>query len=210
MIRILIVDDHVVVRAGLSQILGEMDDMSVVGQAEDGQKALDFVRKNSVDLVLLDVSMPGISSLDVVKELKSMKPWVKVLVLSMYSEEVYALRFLRAGASGYITKKRPQEELIDAIRRVADGGKYIDSSFAEKFLFETQADPDKPLHESLSDREYEVMCLIAGGNTVSEIAKQLKISTKTVSTHRARILNKMQMSSNAELMHYAFRNKLVE
>ncbi len=209
MIRVLIVDDHAIVRAGVRQILEGQADIQVIGEAENGQNALDFVRKHPLDLVLLDVSMPGISSLDVVKEIKDLKPQVNVLILSMYAEDVYALRFLRGGASGYITKKRPQDELVQAIRKVASGGKYIDSSFAEKYLF-GQTDADMPPHEKLSDREYQVFCMIASGKPVSEIGHELCLSVKTISTHRARIMEKMRMTNNAELMHYAFKHKLVE
>ena len=210
MIKILIADDHPIVREGLKQILHEAPDMVVADEASNGQEVLEKVWKNNYDVVLLDISMPGISGLDILKQLKSHKPELSVLVLTMYPEEQYAVRVLRAGASGYLTKESAPDELINAIRKVSLGRKYVSSSLAEKLAFELEIDSEKPLHETLSDREYEVMCMIASGKTVKEIAEELFLSIKTISTYRSRILEKMKMKSNAELIHYAIKNRLVD
>lgn len=210
MIKILIADDHTIVRKGLKQILSETSDMVVAGEAGNGQEVLDKVRKNGYDVILLDISMPGRSGLDIMRELKTEYPRLPVLVLSMYPEEQYAVRVLRAGASGYLTKESAPDELIAAIRKVVVGKKYVSSSLAEKLAFYLETDTGKPLHETLSDREYQVMCMIASGKTVGDIAENLSLSVKTISTYRSRILEKMKMSTNAELTHYAIQNKLVE
>ncbi len=210
MIKILIADDHAIFRHGLRQILEENPDMFVGGEASNGQDVLDQVWRSDFDLLLLDINMPGMSGLEALKQLKTQKPKLKVLVLSMYPEEQYAIRALKAGASGYITKASASEELIEAIRKVSQGGKYVSASLAEKLLFDFEADVDKPLHELLSDREYEVLCMIASGKTVSQIAEELCLSVKTVSTHRVRILEKMRMKNNAELTNYAIKQKLID
>lgn len=209
MIRILIADDHTIVRKGLKQIISETSDMVVAGEAGDGQEVLNKIKKNGFDVVLLDISMPGRTGLDILRELKNEKPRLPVLVLSMYPEEQYAVRVLRAGASGYLTKESAPDELIAAIRRVSIGKKYVTPSLAEKLAVDLDVDSEKPIHETLSDREYQVMCMIASGKTVGEIAEKLALSVKTVSTYRARILDKMKMKNNAELTHYAIQNKLV-
>lgn len=210
MIKILIADDHPVVRKGLKEIIEEIPDMAVRGEASTGQEALEKARKGDFDIVVLDISMPGGNGLDILKQLKDEKPELSVLVLSMYPEEQYAVRVLRAGASGYLTKESAPEELIAAIRKASKGGKYISSSLAEKLAFDLEIDVERPLHETLSDREYQVMCMIASGKTLKEIAEELFLSVKTISTYRSRILEKMKMKSNAELTHYAIKHRLVE
>jgi DNA-binding NarL/FixJ family response regulator len=209
MIKILIADDHSIVREGLKQILAETSDMKVVDEAINGQEVLDKVLKNDYDLIVLDISMPGRDGLDILKQLKSDRPKLPVLVLSMYPEEQYALRVLRAGASGYLTKESAPEELIKAIKKVSTGKKYISPSFAEKIAYIVDINTEKPPHETLSDREHQVMCMIASGKTVKEIADELVLSIKTISTYRTRILEKMGMKNNAELTYYAIKNRLV-
>jgi two-component system invasion response regulator UvrY len=208
-IRLLIGDDHAVVRKGMKQILAETKDIVVADEAGNGREVLEKVRKNDFDMVLLDISMPGRDGLEVLKELKSLKPKLPVLMLSMYPEEQYAVRSLRSGASGYLTKDSATDELISAIRKVSSGGKYVSASLAEKLVHKLGADVEKPLHEALSDREYQVMCMIASGKTVKEMGEELSLSVKTVSTYRSRILNKMRLKGNAELTRYAIDNKLV-
>jgi len=209
MIKILIADDHAIVRKGLKQIIAETTDMVVADEACDGQEVLGKLRKDSFDMVLLDIAMPGKTGLDILRELKAENPKLPVLVLSMYPEEQYAVRVLKAGASGYLTKESAPDELIAAIRKVSLGKRYVTPSLAEKLAFNLQVDADKPLHENLSDREYQVMCMIASGKTVGEIAEKLSLSAKTISTYRARILEKMKMKNNAEITHYAIQNRLV-
>ncbi|HYA85966.1 MAG TPA: response regulator transcription factor [Nitrospirota bacterium] len=210
MIRILIADDHAIVRKGLKQILAETSDMVVTGEASNGYEVLEKVRNGHFDVLLLDISMPGRSGLDILKELKAERPKLPVLVLSMYPEEQYAIRVLKAGASGYLTKESAPDELVVALRKVAQGKKYVSPSLAEKLAFDLEMDTTKPLHEMLSDREYQVLCMVASGKTVGEIAENLSLSAKTISTYRARILDKMNMKNNAELTHYAIQNKLVD
>ena len=210
MIKILIADDHAVVREGLKQIVQETSDMVVNGEAANGHEVLQLMDKDNWDVVLLDINMPGRSGLDVLKQLRAEKPRLPVLMLTMYPEEQYAVRALRAGASGYLTKESIPDELISAIRKVSAGRKYISSSLAEKLAYDLDLDKEAPVHESLSDREYEVLCMIAKGDTVKDIAQKLCLSIKTISTYRSRILEKMHMKKNAELMHYAIKHELVE
>ncbi len=210
MIKILIADDHRIVREGLKQILAETQDMVVSAEASNVQEVLNKVASDDYDVLLLDISMPGRSGLDILKQLKSERPRLSVLVLSMYSEEQYALRALRAGASGYMTKESAPDELIEAIRKVSTGRKYISPAVAEKLAVSIESSDERPPQETLSDREFQVMCMIASGKTVKAIADELALSIKTVSTYRARILEKMRMKNNAELTHYAIQNKLVE
>jgi len=181
----------------------------VAGEASDGHQALEQVRSGDYDLVLLDIAMPGRNGLDVLKQLKFERAHLPVLMLSMYPEEQYAVRTLRAGASGYLTKESAPGELISAIRKVCKGGRYVTASLAEKLALDLQADTGRPLHELLSDREYQVVALIASGKTVSEIAAELSLSVKTVSTHRTRALEKMGMKTNAEITYYAVKHGLV-
>ena len=210
MIKILIADDHAVVREGVKHILSEMPDMVIAGEAGKGQEVLEKVGKNEYDLILLDIAMPGRDGLEILKDLKLQKPKLPVLILSMFPEEQYALRALKSGASGYLTKDSIPDELIKAIQKIVRGGKYISSSFSEKMLFSFDSDAEKPLHETLSDREYQVMRMIASGKTLKEIADELALSVKTVSTYRSRILDKMGMKNNVELTHYAVKHRLVD
>lgn len=210
MIRILVVDDHAIVREGLKQILGDVNDMSVRDEAGNGQEALSKIRDAEFDVVLLDISMPGRSGLEVLKEIKAERPKLPVLILSMHAEEQYAIRALRAGASGYVTKASAPDELIGAIRKVSCGRKYVSSSLAEKLALELDIDTKKPPHETLSDREYQVMLMLASGKSVKEIADELCLSVKTISTYRSRVMEKMGMKKNAELTLYAIQNHLVD
>ncbi|MDY0187750.1 MAG: response regulator transcription factor [Syntrophus sp. (in: bacteria)] len=209
MIRILVADDHTIVREGLKQIVGEVDDMTVADEAGNGQEALSKIREGDYDVVLLDISMPGQSGLEVLKDIRAEKPKLPVLILSMHSEEQYAVRALRAGASGYLTKASAPDELIGAIRKVSRGRKYVTASLAEKLALELGTDTSKPPHEMLSDREYQVMLMLAAGKSVTEIADELCLSVKTISTYRSRVLEKMNMKKNAELTLYAVQNHLV-
>jgi two-component system invasion response regulator UvrY len=210
MIKILIADDHAIVREGLKQILSESPDLVVVAEASTGQEVLEKIGKNDLDLVVLDIAMPGRGGLDILKEIKSQRPRLSVLMLSMYPEEQYAVRVLKSGASGYLTKESAPAELVRAIRQISQGKKYISPSLAEKLAIDLEISPDRPPHETLSDREYQVMCMIASGKTLREIADGLSLSIKTISTYRSRILEKMNMKTNAELTHYAIKNKLVD
>jgi DNA-binding NarL/FixJ family response regulator len=210
MIKILIADDHPVVRKGLREIVKKAFDMVMVDEASNGQEVLERVSKNDYDVVLLDISMPGRSGLDILKELKGQKPKLSVLVLSIHPEEQYAVRVLKAGASGYLTKESAQDELISAIQKISTGRKYISPSLAERLALDLEMGAEKPPHESLSDREYQVMCMIASGKRVKEIAEELFLSVKTVSTYRARLLDKMRMKNSAELTHYAIKYRLVD
>jgi two-component system invasion response regulator UvrY len=210
MIKILIADDHAIVRKGLKQIVAETSDMVVVDEASTGYEVLSKVLKNGCDVVVLDITMPGISGLDVLKQLKIQRPKLPVLVFSVYPEDQYAVRVLKAGASGYLTKESAPAELITAIRKVAAGKKYVTSTLAEKLVSHLQIASERPLHEALSDREFQVMCMIGAGKTVNQIGEELFLSGKTVSTYRSRILEKMGMENNAELIHYAIKHGLVE
>lgn len=209
-LKILIADDHPIVRQGLRQILAAEPDVGAIGEAETGQKVLELVRKQHWDVVVLDITMPGRSGLDVLKELKNERAKLPVLVLSAHPEDQYAVRVLKAGAAGYMTKEKAPEELIKAIRKVLGGRKYLSESLAEKLAFDLDTDTEKPLHKTLSDREYEVMLMIASGRTATQISKKLYLSVKTISTYRARILEKMGMKNNAELMRYALQNRLID
>ena len=208
--KILIADDHAVVREGLKQILSESSEMVVTAEASTGPEVLEEIGKDDFDLVVLDIAMPGRGGLDILKEIKNKKPRLPVLILSMYPEEQYAVRVLKAGASGYMTKESAPHELVKAIQQISKGKKYVSPSLAEKLALDLEITTGRPLHESLSDREYQVMCMIASGKTLKEIAEQLSLSIKTISTYRSRILEKMNMKSNAELTHHAIKNRLVD
>lgn len=210
MIKILVADDHAIVREGLKQIVADTSDMVVAGEAVDGPEVLALVRKEAWDLILLDISMPGRGGIDILKELKIENPKLPVLVLSMHPEEQYAIRALKAGADGYLTKESAPEELIEAIRKVSRGSKYISATLAESLASRVGTNPEKPLQETLSDREYQVMLMIASGKTVTEIASELSLSVKTISTNRVRALRKMGMKTNAELTYYAIKHGLVD
>jgi len=209
MIRILVADDHTVVREGVKQILSGLEDMLVEGEAENGQETLEKVSRGNYDVVLLDISMPGRSGLEVLEDILTLQPRLPVLILSMHPEEQYAIRALRAGASGYLTKASASHELIGAIRKVSRGGKYVTASLAEKLAMELDSKADKQRHEKLSNREYQVMLMLASGKSVGEIADELCLSVKTVSTYRTRIMDKMGMKKNAELTFYAMNNNLL-
>jgi DNA-binding NarL/FixJ family response regulator len=208
-IRILIADDHPIVREGFKQVLSETKDMVVADEAGNGQEVMSLVRNNTYDVILLDISMPGRNGLEILKELRSSYPKLAVLIVSIYPEEQYAVRAFRAGASGYLTKASAPHELIAAIRKISKGGRYISSSLAEKLTYYLDIDTAKPPHELLSDREYQVMLLIASGKTVTEIGRELCLSVKTISTYRSHILEKMKMKNNAEITLYAVQNHLV-
>lgn len=210
MIKILVADDHPVIRQGLKQIIAENGNMAVAGEASNGQEVLEQVRKNHYNVVLLDISMPLIGGLDVLKQLQKEKPELAVLILSIHPEEQYAVRALRAGASGYITKDSAPQELITAIQTVSSGKKYVSQDLAQKLASRLGAAISKPPHEILSDREYSVLRLIAAGRTNARMAEELLLSPKTVSTYRARILQKLGLKTNAELVRYAMENQLVE
>jgi DNA-binding NarL/FixJ family response regulator len=208
-IKVLIADDHTLVREGLKQIITESSGISVAGEAGSGEEALALIAGNDVDLLLLDISMPGRSGLDIMKQLKQMKPDLPVLILSMHPEEQYAVRALKAGAAGYLTKDSASEELISAILKISSGQKYISESLAETMAAFLSVEGEKLPHEFLSDREFEVMHLIVTGLSNKEIAFKLSLSSKTVSTYRTRILEKMDMASNAELTQYAIHHNLI-
>ena len=210
MIRVLIADDHNLVRKGLRRILLDTEWITAVDEAKDSKEAVSKASRKDYDVVLLDISFPGRSGIDTLKQLRCLKPGLPVLILSMHPEEQYAVRSIRAGASGYLTKESAPEELIEAIRKVAAGRKYITPSLAERLATGIEEQSAEFLHKSLSDREYQVMCMIASGKTVKEIAVALSLSIKTISTHRARILRKMQMKNNAHLTHYAIKQGLVD
>jgi DNA-binding NarL/FixJ family response regulator len=208
--KVLIADDHPVVRQGLRQMLAVESDLTVVGEARNGQEVVELSRRVPWEVAVLDYNMPGKNGLELIKELRQRYPGRAVLVLSMYPEDRYAVRALKAGAAGYLTKESAPEELVSAIRKVAGGGRYVTPTLGEKLALELEDNRGKPLHETLSDREYQVMWMIASGKTVRQIADELFLSPNTVSTHRTRILRKMTMKSNAELMHYAIAHHLVD
>lgn len=210
MIRVLIADDHTIVRRGLKQILSEQPDMAAPGEARNAAEALQQVRAGVWDVLVLDISMPGRGGLDILREIRAHHAALPVLVLSTHPEEQYAIRSLKAGAAGYLTKESAPEELVKAIRKVHAGGRYVSPSLAERLASVLNVDGQTPPHERLTDREYEVLRLLASGKTVSEVADVLFLSVKTVSTYRTRILEKMGMRTNAELTSYAVRNGVVE
>lgn len=210
MMKILIADDHAVVRRGLKQILAEELDMVVFGEACNGQEVLKNVREQYWDIMILDITMPDRSGLEVLEEVKHVRPKLPVLVLSVHREELYAMRVLKAGAAGYINKLSAPGDLVKAVKKVIEGGKYISASLAERLATALQAGFENTLHETLSNREYQVMCLVASGKNVKEIAKELYLSVSAIRTYRMRILKKMKMKSNAELIHYAIKNRIIE
>lgn len=209
-IRVLIADDHAIVRQGLRQILSDTPDLTVAGEAENGVQAVQMVRAGEWDVVLMDVSMPDRNGIDALKLIKKEYPRLPVLILSMYPEEQYAIRALKAGAAGYLTKQSAPELLVTAIRQVASGKKYVSPSLAEELANAIGDDCERPPHEKLSDREYQTLCMIASGKTPAEIAEALNLSVKTVSVYRARLLEKMNLRNNAELTHYGLKHGLAE
>ncbi|HRH72195.1 response regulator [Zoogloea sp.] len=209
-IRVLIADDHAIVRQGLRQILSDTPDLTVAGEAENGVQAVQMVRSGEWDVVLMDVSMPDRNGIDALKLIKKEFPRLPVLILSMYPEEQYAIRALKAGASGYLTKQSAPDLLVTAIRQVASGKKYVSPSLAEELANAIGEDTERPAHEKLSDREYQTLCMIASGKTPTEIAEALNLSVKTVSVYRARLLEKMHLRNNAELTHYGLKHGLAE
>lgn len=210
MIKIIIADDHPIVRGGLKQMIAGESDMELIGEARNAAELLELFGNCSCDVLVLDISMPGRSGLDVLKELKSKQPHLAVLVLTIYAEDQYAIRAFRAGAAGYVTKDHAPAELIKAIRHVAAGGKYVTPALAERMAGLLGRDEATLPHESLSDREYEVLLKIASGRTVSQIADELFLSPNTVSTYRARLLEKLSLRTTAELIHYAVINRLID
>jgi two-component system, NarL family, invasion response regulator UvrY len=209
MLKILIADDHAILRAGLKEILvRDLKDVSC-GEAETAEQVLTQVRTATWDLLILDITMPGRSGLDILADLKSLRPELRVLVLSMHSEDQYGKRVLKAGAFGYLKKESAPEELILAIRKILAGGRYVSAALADRLAADLSGDTKKQPQETLSPREFEVLCMIGAGKTVSRIAEELHLSITTVSTHRARILEKLKMTTTAELIRYALRNNLV-
>jgi DNA-binding NarL/FixJ family response regulator len=210
MIRVVIADDHTILREGLKQLLGAASDLQVVGEARDGHEALKLVRETDFDVLLLDLSMPGRNGMELIKRVRSEKPRLRVLVLSMHAENQYAVRAVKAGASGYLTKDSAATQLVAAIRKVAGGGAFISAEVAEQLALSAMPHADGPPHASLSDREYQVFQFLVSGKSVSDIALALNLSVKTVSTHKARLMEKMGLANQAELVHYAIRHRLVD
>ncbi|HEV2195105.1 MAG TPA: response regulator transcription factor [Candidatus Acidoferrum sp.] len=208
--RVLVADDHAVFRRGLKETLAEAFSAVVFGEARTAQEALDHVRRQNWDVVILDISMPGKSGLDILDELKRLRPKLPILLLSMHPEQQFARRALKAGAAGYLTKDGVPEELKKAVKKIVGGGRYVSATLAEKLAVDLREGSDLPLHELLSDREFQVLRMIASGKTVKEIAEELSLSVKTVSTYRARILEKSGMKTNAELIRYALQAELVD
>lgn len=209
-LKVLVADDHAVVRQGLRQILSETDDMEIAGEASDGDEVIEALRREPWDLLLLDVSMPEKNGIDTLKVVRREHPRLPVLVLSMYPEEQYAIRALKAGAAGYLTKQSAPDQLVNAIRQVAAGRKYVSESLAERLAASLGEDFDRPPHEKLSDREFQTLRMIASGKTLTQIAEELGLSVKTISVYRARLLEKMELKNNAELTHYGLKHGLVD
>ena len=210
MIRVLLADDHTMFREGLKQVLAREEDITVAAEAGNGAETLLLLREHQVDVLILDISMPGMSGLDVLGELRREKPALPILVLSMHPEEQYAVRVMRAGASGYLTKESAASELINALHRVAAGGKYVSQTLAEHLVEVLDSGSVQVPHQLLSEREFQVMLRLASGESLREIADALYLSEKTITTYRARILDKLDLRNNVELTHYAIRNGLVK
>lgn len=210
MIRVLIADDHAILRRGLQEILVRELEGAVCGEAKDAAEILTRIQEAGWDLVILDITMPGRSGLDVLRDLKAARPKLPVLVLSMHPEDQYGKRMLSAGAAGYMNKESAPEELVKAVHKVLAGGRYVSAALAEKLASDMSEDAGRPLHEALSHREFEILRMIGAGRAVSQIAGELHLGVTTVSTYRARILIKMHMTTTAELMHYALHNRLLD
>ncbi len=209
-IKVLIADDHAIVREGLKQILADTRDIVVGGHAENGSEAIKLSREGLCDVMLLDISMPDRSGIEVLKQVRKESPKIAILMLSMHREDQYAIRSLKAGAAGYLNKQSAPAELVNAIRQVAAGRKYVSAALAQELANQINDNHDTPLHETLSDREYQTLTMIASGKTVSDIAADLTLSVKTISMYRSRLLQKMKLRHNAEITHYAIRNRLVD
>lgn len=210
MIRLVLADDHTIVREGLKQLLGAAGDLQVVGEAQNGHEVIERIRALDFDVLLLDMSMPGKSGIELIRQVHAEKPKLRILVLSMHEEHQYAVRAIRAGAAGYLTKESASRQLVDAIRKVATGGAFISSEVAQQLALGAMPGASGPLHATLSDREFQIFQLIASGKSVSDIAERLNLSVKTVSTHKANVLQKMNMSTQAELIRYALTHRLVD
>jgi two-component system invasion response regulator UvrY len=209
-IRVAIVDDHSVVRSGLMKILKDEPDIEVVAEADGHVQLFKALDNTTPDIIVLDVSMPGKNGLEILKELKQTNPEIKVLILSMHPEDRFSVRMMKAGAAGYLTKESAVEDLVSAIRQVSANGKYITMSLAEKLVHSFEDNSDKLPHEKLSDREFQIMCMIASGIKVKDIAEKLFLSPATVATYRARVMEKMQLKSNVDMSNYVSRNNLIE
>ena len=210
MIRIVVADDHTIVCEGLKQLLAAAGDLEVVAEARDGHEVMQRVRELDFDVLLLDMSMPGKSGIELVKQVHGEKPKLRILVLSMHEEQQYAVRAIRAGAAGYLTKEGASSELVAAIRKVAGGGAYISSAVAEQLALGAMPGAKGPLHSALSDREFQVFRMLAEGKSVTDIATRLNLSVKTVSTHKANLMQKMNMRNTGELIRYAINQRLIE
>lgn len=208
MINVFIADDHALIREGIKNLLSPLSDIKLVGETANPFEIIEQIKKNKCDVLILDLSMPGKNGLDVLKEIKSICPETKILIMTMMPEDQFAKRTLKAGASGYLTKESAADELITAIRRIASGRKYVSQSLAEKLAQDLDDTVDKPIQDLLSDREFQVMKMMASGKSQTDIANELSISTSTVNTYRSRILEKLNLHSNAELIHFAYRNNL--
>ena len=209
MIKVMIADDHPIIREGLKKIISKTHDMTVTDEASSGEELLKKIKVNTYDVIILDISIPDKSGLEILKDLQNRTQKTAVLILSMHPEDLYAIRALKAGASGYLTKGGDTEELITAIRKVARGGRYVSPNLAEKLANDLIFNSDQPLHEKLSDREYQIMTMLASGKSPKNIAAELFLSLPTISTYRSRILQKMNFKNNAEIIGYAIKNKLV-
>jgi two-component system invasion response regulator UvrY len=209
MLRILLADDHAVVRQGVKQILATAYAQATFGEAQNSRELLDLVNSERWDILVLDLAMPGGNGLEALKQIKHDHPQMPVLILSMFPEDQYAVRTIVAGAAGYLNKESAPEELVQAVHKILHGGKYISASVADELVMRARNENNQPLYKSLSDREYQVLCMIASGKEVKEISTELALSAKTISTYRARLLEKMNMKTNAELTHYAIHNGLV-
>ena len=210
MIRVVIADDHTILREGLKQLLLAAGDLDVVGEAGDGYETLQRVRDTDCDVLILDMSMPGRAGMDLIRQLRSEKPRLRILVLSMHAEDQYAVRAIRSGASGYLTKDSAATQLVTAIRKVAGGGAFISAEVAEQLALRAMPGAAGPLHASLSDREYQVFRMLGAGASVSDIANRLNLSSKTVSTHKARLMEKLHAANQADLIHYALKHGLLD
>jgi two-component system invasion response regulator UvrY len=210
LIKVLVADDHPLLRNGLKQVLQQEPDFGPPGEAETSEEVLDRIEEHTWDLVVLDIGMPGRNGLETLSEIRRRQPGLPVLILSMHAEEIFAMRAIRAGANGYLTKNSPPAEFLRAVRRVLSGKKYVSPAVAELLANAIESGDNRPLHEILSDREYHVVCRIASGKSVSEIAAETGLSIKTISTYRGRALEKMNLRTNAELTRYAIRSGLID